>query len=202
MANFKYEIGDVTNLKGESNDAKIWCCHIVNDENIMGGGVAYALAKKWPKVKEAYHKWVKMYGEELAREEKTPKHVFKLGRIQPLGIVGYDLNIINMVAQSDCGGYNNFPPIRYQSLEECLMRVKKLIKDVNRKADRVVCPLFGSVLAGGDWMEITGIVRRVFNDMDIDWTWYCLTAEEKEEAEKNDWNNTKTAPAIWTNCEA
>ncbi len=177
MANYNYIVGDV---RSHDTGKQLLIPHIVNDQGVMGAGIAASLAKKWPDVRYNYLDWF---------NTNSPKAPAKLGRnqyvpVQP-GIV-----VVNMVAQSDCSGYNGFPPIRYQSLEECLLRIKDLLSKKSTDNIEVATGLIGSGLAGGKWFFITEIVRRVFNDVDIDWTWYCLTAEEKEQAEKDDWGNS------------
>jgi hypothetical protein len=178
---FDYKVGNVLDHV-PSNSNKLLIPHIVNDEfhGTLGAGIAMALAKKWPTVKSDYHNWA---------ENPTRKNPFKLGRNQYV-IVEPNIIVVNMVAQSDCGGYKGFAPIRYQSLEECLMRIEHII---SKKSDiEVATGLIGSGLAGGSWFKITEIVDRVFKNIDIEWTWYCLTQEELDEAESND--ATKSNP--------
>jgi O-acetyl-ADP-ribose deacetylase (regulator of RNase III) len=189
----QYVVGDVREHIPSPNKVLL-IPHIVNDEVVMGSGLAAALFKKWPQVRADYLLWAETYGQELY-EGKHSKKPFKLGRNQYVTVeVGPPtIVVVNMVAQSDCGGYKDFAPIRYQSLEECLLRMRDGLQSKVGKFE-IATGLIGSGLAGGSWHQITGIVRKVFDQTDVDWTWCCMTEQEMKEAEEKDWNNTKTAP--------
>lgn len=159
MASFKIVKGDVLVHK---TDKKLLIPHIVNDEGKLGAGLAAALAHKWPVVRHNYLDWFNNY------DLKQPA---KLGRNQYVpvepGIV-----VVNMVAQSDCGGYRGLPPIRYQSLEECLMRLEFILSNRVTNELEIATGMIGTGLAGGKFPIISEIVERVFKDVDIAWTWY------------------------------
>jgi hypothetical protein len=148
--------------------------HIVNDGNIMGSGLAKTLYERFPDVKNNYHLWAKY----------SQKHnPFKLGRIQVVDTEYDNLTIVNMVAQSDCGGYKpkngpHLPPIRYQSLVECLYRLKDYILSKYESLPAIFSGLIGCDRAGGDMKQIKKIVWQVFGDTDIWWTWLSYDEDQ------------------------
>lgn len=186
MANFTYQVGDVTKVKF---NVPVFIPHVCNDENLMGSGLAGAIARKWPEVKKMYHRWFKEMSEPETAEP------FKLGRIQSI-LLPDNVVVVNMLAQSDCGGYktidgNVLPPMRHESLKECLYRLKEDLKDAKNiygfDGFAVSTGLIGSGLAGGDWYEITQQTYKIFRDMDFEWNWYGLSESEVEEAKSKDY---------------
>ena len=158
----------ITYHKGSVLEQPGIICHVVNDANVFGSGVAGAIAKKWPHVKELYHNWFEYYDIYNFNEPFYYQYYPKLGGIQVIGCNTENF-VINMMAQSDPGGYKGFPPIRYQSLEECLMRIKDMDFTLP-----LIGPRFGCSLAGGSWAVVEEIINRVgldFQIWDIDDNW-------------------------------
>jgi O-acetyl-ADP-ribose deacetylase (regulator of RNase III) len=181
--NYKVIIGDVTCPVIHSDHCYI--LQIVNDENRQSAGVAKAIYKKWPQVKTEYHEWFYRYGERLYRRSKSFLPA-KLGRNQYIE-VEENLTVVNMIAQSDCGGYQGYPPIRYQSLCECLIRFADHLNHQRQRSFEIAAPLFGTGLAGGTIKNVITVVNKAIYNRDIFadvlWTWYVLTDEEKKETE-------------------
>ena len=163
-----YIKGDATKPVG---DGKKLILHICNDENAWASGFVLALNKAFGTGEgspvERYHSW--FHNQVLL--DITGR--FKLGQVQFVN-VGDNTVVVNMIAQSTPGGYKGFPPIRYQSLEECLLRIRdRIIKAMKRGGKfSLHGPKFGSGLAGGDWFKIEEIILRVFKDVDVDFTIY------------------------------
>lgn len=144
--------------------------HIVNDGGAMGSGFAKVAYEKYPAVREDYIEW---YDEGAYRSKIDGEWcAFKLGQIQPVRIDD-KLTIVNMIAQSKAGGHTfklfnkeiHLPPVRYDSLRECLYRVATAIdKSGNLAKMDIVAPKFGAGLAGGDWSVIEKIINEVFGD--------------------------------------
>jgi len=148
--------------------------HICNDENAWGSGFVVALNNAFGKGPDSpvaqYHGWYTNAG--VPRNATGP---FKLGQVQFVD-VDDEMIVVNMIAQSTPGGYNGFPPIRYQSLEECLLRIKARVLAYQQKGGKITLggPRFGSGLAGGVWSEIEEIIKRVFKDVDVDFNIYDI----------------------------
>lgn len=132
----KYRKGDITRHDFQDNDVII---HIVNDQGIMGSGLAYALYKKWPKVKERY----------LEIHNSTG---LKLGHNHLIRTDGP--SIFNMVAQT-LGGDR---PLCYIALCECLKNVLEFLP----KNSRIVTGKIGSMGAGGNWDFIKKCLHDAF----------------------------------------
>lgn len=140
--------------------------HICNDAGGFGSGFAGAVAERYPTVKTRYQNW-SSYG----FDSYKPASPFKLGQIQFVR-VSDNLTFCNMIAQSTpkgrtfyiSGNKIHIPPIRYQSLEECLFALKEAVQDNNIN---IVGPKFGSGLAGGNWYEIEKLIAIVGLDITI-----------------------------------
>lgn len=165
MFNLKYIKGDcLADSVIYRKDICVVVPHVCNDVGGWGSGFVLAINKVSQKPKEEYKKFSK-------------QNDFKLGQIQTIWIKD-NFWVCNMIAQRDYGAklshkgtYLNIPNIRYDSLRECLLRLKVEISRATMKVV-VVSPKFGSGLAGGDWNKIEALILEVFSDMDLDWEVY------------------------------
>ena len=141
-------VADVREPRGEG--LKL-ICHVVNDANKMGAGVALALFKKWPAVRSEYIK-----------KGNTKPH--ELGEVQFVTVEN-NIIVVNMVAQHDVCWMDGIPPIRYEALRKCFGQVAwycSIEKDVS-----IHCPPLGSGLAGGFWPTIAQIITEELVDSGI-----------------------------------
>lgn len=165
----------ITYKKGSLVDQKGILLHGVNDAQwgAMGAGVAKALFTKWPKVRQYYMVWAKTNDSPelvMSKWTATYSNPFKLGRLQTIKVED-DVYVTNAVTQSDPGGYCGLAPIRYQSVEECLMRLKVVQEHLKLPVHTI---RLGCGLAGGSWKVIEEIINRVGVDLtvwDIDDNW-------------------------------
>ncbi len=148
----KYVKGDVTNPIGEGRKLVIQC---VNDLGIMGAGVAKAIMMKWPIVREKYIQWSK-------------KDDFILGNIQTVSVEP-KIAVVNMIGQHGVGFSDGVAPIRYDAIEACLKKVKKLAVTYSAS---IHAPKFGAGLAGGDWDIIENILKTKLENTEIEVTIY------------------------------
>lgn len=149
-------------------------CHICNDVNKMGSGVAKALADKWPLVKMEYHDWA------ARKDDPTP---FELGNtIFVVVETGIDekkyiksgikkkryIIVANMIAQHRIKSMGEEKPIRYDALDKCLKEVYEFCRDNNMILSM---PRIGTERAGGDWVEIEKIIQKniLVNTYVYDW---------------------------------
>ena len=153
-----------------SKDKKNVILHICNDSGGWGSGFVLAVNKYCgTKPRANYRKWF-VESFYVKNNYQVP---FKLGQIQVSETEDSNVFVVNMVAQSTPGGviFNignekiRLPPIRYQSLEECLYRVKELF-NYNKELN-IVGPKFGAGLAGGNWNIIEKIIAEVGLDITI-----------------------------------
>lgn len=160
----KYIKGDATEPVG--NKVKI-IAHICNDIGGWGKGFVTAISKKWKRPEKEYRNWFK--SEEFeptkfieaqrieSRDAYSNEKKFKLGNVQ---FVKADENIwiANMIAQRKIRkSKDGIPPIRYDSVSQCLSRVREFAKGKNAS---VHMPRIGCGLAGGKWEKIEPIINQ------------------------------------------
>jgi len=143
MSKIKYIEGDVVEAYSQGKGI---LCHVVNNQNQMGSGVAKAIYERYPEVKRIYHQLA--YAKSL-----------KIGTNQWICIEDH-MPIINMIAQV-LGGSR---PLYYNHLSSCLDDISN---NINHTVD-IIMPLIGAHRAGGEWNIISSIiydslVRRGYN---------------------------------------
>ena len=167
MVKIKYVEGDVTDPIALVSDDCILVStlimHIVNDQGMMGSGVAKALYKKWPKVRSEYIRW---FNEPNTFDVDT---AFRLGKTQFVVVsppLLYDIVVANMVGQHMVGAdEHGNPPIRYDALDNCLNLVKNYAE---RFEFAVHMPYkMGADRARGDWNKIVQMVEDILCKNDI-----------------------------------
>jgi len=153
----KYKIGDATN----PTEKPAILLHIVNNLGIAGAGIAKTISNKFPLAIQEYKYNFKSY---------------TLGDVC-FSKVTDNLWIAHMFGQKGIG-QNEFgmPPIRYDSLEECLWRVKDYKKKLEMMYTdnqnqyiklSLVGPKFGAGLSMGSWFTIEQIIDKVGLDIII-----------------------------------
>jgi O-acetyl-ADP-ribose deacetylase (regulator of RNase III) len=152
----KFIVGDVTQPQGEGTKILV---HVCNDAGGFGSGVAGAIAKWRPEVRQAYKEW-------HAKGEN-----FALGMVQ---LVKLDDGIIvaNMIAQHGYS-YAGHPAIQYPALHMCLSKVAKRAKEL---CATIHAPRLGCGLAGGTWDKVEAIILDTMGDLDV--TVYDLEKED------------------------
>lgn len=165
-------------IKYSEDKTGIFIVHVVNDGNSMGAGVALALLTKWPQVRSKYMSWFKGNTKDILNVSGPAK----LGQVQYISTEQYkERYVVNMVGQSTPGGHIftvngkdvHLPPIRLQSLEECMYRVaEKIYQAQNSRGIKfdIVCPWFGCGLAGSTQSEIKPLIQKIWVDNGINVT--------------------------------
>lgn len=159
-----------------SDKTGIFIVHVVNSGNLMGAGVAKALFDKWPKVKSSYHKWFDGDNSHCSGDAT-------LGNIQYVRVDDNFKNqfVINMIGQDYPGGHTfdingkqiYLPPIRYKSLEKCMLHIAEdiyKIKNKNGAIYKIIAPWFSCGLAGGDKSSTLELIQKIWVDNGIDVT--------------------------------
>jgi len=171
MSDINYVIGDATYQELSSNTTVKIIAHICNDVGAWGKGFVTAISKRWDEPEEWYRQWFK---KKIVYTNANSEYItFELGNIL-LVSVDYDITICNMIAQHDIKSINNIPPIRYDALKECLIKLRKYILDRRYKSFSVNMPKIGSGLAGGDWNIIEKIIIEELCTYDIKVNVYTL----------------------------
>ena len=134
--------------------------HICNDIGGWGRGFVLALSSKWKQPEREYRMWyrsghtIDMFG----HNER-----FSLGSVQFVD-VGGGIIVANMIAQSGIYSTNGVPPIRYDSLRDCLTKVSAIALNIGAS---IHAPKFGAGLAGGDWGLVESMINDAFNGIDV-----------------------------------
>lgn len=137
-----YRKGDATN---PVENGKIGIFHIVNSLGCWGSGFVIPLGQKYPQAKEDYLYWYK-------HEQKK----FMLGE-NLITEISNDIYVFHMLAQKGFG-FKNIPPIRYEALRECLIKVNDFAEKNN--IDYIIGPRIGANRSGGDWKIISKIIEK------------------------------------------
>ena len=163
-------------IKYSEDKTGIFIVHVVNAGNSMGSGVAKALFEKWSKVKTNYHKW-------FDGDNTNCSGNATLGNIQFVRVdEGYKNQfVVNMIGQDYPGGHTfninskqiHLPPVRYKSLEKCMLHVAESIFKAKEKTGavyRIIAPWFSCGLAGGDKKTTLDLINKIWLNNDIDVT--------------------------------
>lgn len=121
--------------------------HGCNCHGVMGGGIAYFVAKKWPQVFAAY-------------KELHDKFGLTLGTIQAVKLED-DLYVVNAMTQFDYG--TDRVHVDYDAVRKCFKEVRRLAEITGLP---VKYPLIGCGLAGGDWNIVSKIIEEEMHGME------------------------------------
>lgn len=144
----QYVIGDLLEPIGSANEKLI--VHCVNNEYAFGSGIAGAIAKKYPSV----------------REEYLAKPNWGLGDIQYVQI-SHDLCVVNICAQRGVGSWLGTKPVRYESLRDGLLILREDLSDMDVDETYTTSLHLGRICSdrsGGSWTLVEQIINEVFED--------------------------------------
>lgn len=137
---------------------KIYICHQVNCQGVMGSGLAKQIKNKWKKAYEWYAKDCK---------SKTPEEL--LGTICPVNVED-NISVINMYAQNKYGTDKRYTD--YEAFEKCLNNIKFHVPKENTI---IRFPYgIGCGLGGGDWEIIQNLIKKVLEEYNVEiYRWYA-----------------------------
>jgi len=181
MTEIKYIVGDLFEAIKDNDSVKM-ICHIVNSIGGWGAGFVIPLAKAYPMAEQNYRQWHKNgYIFSLQHESVL---FFKLGKVQFVDCT-QNICVANMVGQEGTGmGIDGRPPIRYSALAQCMQDVARVAKIRNAE---IICPKFGSGLAGGNWTFIETLINECWCDWDIPVTIFSLEEAPKVTDTDDSW---------------
>lgn len=137
------------------NKSKI-IIHVCNDKGAWGAGFVVPLGVKFPLAKDSYRS--------LADQD-----LLELGETEFVCVDEENNTFVgNMVAQT-LGWERGRPPIRYESLLQCLKEVAEFAEYPleNKKEIEIIAPRFGAGLAGGKWEIIEELIQQTIGGFDV-----------------------------------
>lgn len=136
-----YLKGDATSP--HASGSKI-IAHICNDLGGWGKGFVLAISRSWPEPESAYRAW----------HRGRASNDFALGAVQFVQVKP-DIWVANMIAQRGMKTGSNGPPIRYEAVAACLVKVASKADELRAS---VHMPRIGCGLAGGKWERIEPLI--------------------------------------------
>ncbi len=170
-----YLIGDAT--KPEVKPTIIFhCCNTIGK---FGSGFVVAISKRWKNVEVAYRKYYSdtvFYNDDVPTEE--PEEIpFMLGEVQIIRAQD-GIYIANAIAQKDIVKFKDMPPVRYESLRECLLKTVDYARIL--KINTISMPRVCSDRAGGQWDRVESIIKEVVLTQGLNVDVYDLTEKDRE----------------------
>lgn len=151
----KYIEGDL--FVGTANQTDFVISHVVNSMGAWGAGFVVPLGRVFPLAKESYLEWSK----------SSPS--FELGESQMVKVSEErNVYVCNMAAQT-LGGHR---PLYYNHLVFCMEVLANKSKQLG--ISKIVGPMFGSALAGGNWDFIKELIDDCWIKEGFDVTIYYL----------------------------
>jgi len=152
-----YKIGDATNPEAQGNKLIAHCC---NNVGAWGKGFVLAVSKKWPSVEKAYRDW----------HRGKSNNDFDFGSVQFVQVEA-DTWVANLIGQHGIASRSNPFPIRYNAIEQGLVKVAAFAATNNCS---IHMPRIGSGLAGGRWEMISSIIEQTLINKGLSVTVYDL----------------------------
>jgi O-acetyl-ADP-ribose deacetylase (regulator of RNase III) len=135
-----------------------YICHQVNPDGVMGGGIALAIARKYPKVLEEYKNFCDYF-----------EYNYRKLRGHIVAVNTDDATIYNCFTQDP-----NFNT-DYEALEEAFEYILMRCKAYNHT---VAIPYkYGCGIANGKWEKVTEILERLSKEYEVDISVYKLERE-------------------------
>lgn len=123
-------------------------CHQVNCQNVMGAGVAKAIAEKYPEVKREYHALCL----KTKAAHTSPKVL--LGTVQVVPVNSVSKAVVNIFGQQYYGRFGVYTD--YDALAKAFTEINEMFA-----GKRIAFPYgFGCGLAGGDWMTVEKLMLK------------------------------------------
>lgn len=166
----KYIEGDLFSAIDKDADVQTTLIpHCCNNRGGWGSGFVLPLARRFPKARHAYLNW---FSEDTITENTSVKY-FKLGETQFVDVQESPrIFVCNMIGQNGFG-HNNQRFLKYNSISRCMDQVAAHAIEHQAK---IVAPLFGSGLAGGNWLFIEELIEDCWISKNIPVTIYYLNS--------------------------
>ena len=164
-----YVEGDLfEQIPKQTGNGLVLIAHVCNNKGAWGKGFVIPLAQAMPDARAAYLEW---HRTGCPVEHPSPSlnceihhsDNFGLGEIQvvetmPQRVVHEQtwpsVRVVNMVAQT-LGGRR---PLYYDHLAEGMSKMRQFIDERTKQPTKILCPMFGAGLAGGNWSFIEELI--------------------------------------------
>lgn len=146
------------------NTKKGIICQQVNCQGVMGSGLALQIRNKWPYVYKQY------------KECHTNGHV-NLGNIIIVPVEP-DIYVANLCGQNSYGREAGRVYTNYNALNSCFESLAKWHKEHNPDLPIYIPYKISCGLAGGNWVEVVGIIEKHIPDAVVVRRW--VDAKDKE----------------------
>ncbi|MCR9201760.1 MAG: macro domain-containing protein [Planctomycetaceae bacterium] len=145
-----FRMTTITYLKGDATapqaKGKKIIAHVCNDLGGWGKGFVVAISRRWTEPERSYRDW----------HRHRSKNDFALGAVQLVQAEDY-VWVANMIGQRGMKTGSKGPPVRYQAIESCLIKVAELSVELSAS---VHMPRIGCGLAGGKWERIEPLIQQ------------------------------------------
>lgn len=175
MNKIKYIKGDAT--KPQSNTEITLIIHCCNNIGAWGAGFVLALSKRDKTPEIMFGKWRR------GDIDSANGSDYLLGNVQFCPFTNEKTFVANMIGQNGVGSSRNgIPPIRYDAINNCLIRVANwcLEQKENGKTVSIHAPKFGAGLAGGEWSRIEKLIEEQLIENNIEKVSYWVRLPTKE----------------------
>jgi hypothetical protein len=144
--------GDLFDYVGKNPNKVIYIPHVVNSYGAWGAGFVLAVSKYYKDAESRYRKVAEHKSLKLGRT-----HYIPCKNHNDLSVSYRNVIICNMCAQ-ELGGKR---PLYYNHLATCMDDVANFILSSEDKTviNEIMCPKFGSALAGGNWEFIKELIH-------------------------------------------
>jgi hypothetical protein len=159
-------------IRGRENHVVI--PHVVNSEGRFAAGFVVPLARNFPIAKESYEAW---HSKEFVDSGAHGSPPFEFGEVLFVD-VDEKITVAHMLAQT-LGGVR---PLYYNHLVRCMERIADYVHGEHCLNCEVICPLFGSNLAGGCFGFIAELIRDIWTGTDVPVTVCYLNTDELDRA--------------------
>lgn len=141
-----YKTGDI--LQATENII----CHQVNEDGIMGGGLALQIAKSYPKVEQQYKKYCDLYKD----------YLYGSYQVEKIGDKKYIAN---------CFTQRNF----ITNLKDIDQVFRGLLESCKLNEFSICIPFkYGCGIANGDWNKVSKMFEKLSNEYGLDISIYKL----------------------------
>jgi hypothetical protein len=134
--------------------------HVCNNMGVFGAGFAKDIGMRFPEVCVNF---------EMLGSQSKLGSVQYIKTLENKNAKSY-LYFANMIAQNKTISNHNPRPLNYEYLVKCMVDVRQFATNLTDKTEivcQIHCPMFGSGLAGGNWLFIKNLIEDIWFSFDV-----------------------------------